>query len=280
MKNFITSLIILVLILVNIDFATAQLKVKTYKKKPLVMFDIYGSLDVATLNLHGANLEEFWSLGNYGQSVGYGGEFKFKVSAVTKKMIQLRPYLAIGYVHFTRDEGKTFIPNKKLPVGWPGVGLSGTGQYTSISTAPGSSTFRMNIPYLALGTELAVYTDRKNLSSFNFGLDVNMSVIFGRHTETYTDGSIVWYNLQENTRFGVGVNIIYNYRLVKAFGINVGTRFQFVNLLGSESKVSDTNNEFYLLDKQDLSLSPLLSDSREIGFFRFFGGFSFYIGSQ
>jgi len=280
MKNFITLLIITILIIVNVDSASAQLKVKTYKKKPLVMFDIYGSFDVATLNLHGANLEEFWALGNYGQSVGYGGEFKFKVSALTRKMIQLRPYLAIGYAHFTRDEGKTFIPNKKLPIGWPGVGLNGTGKYTSVSTAPGSSTFRMNIPYVALGTELAVYTDRKNLSSFNFGLDLNMSVIFGRHTETYTDGSIVWYNLMENTRFGIGANIIYNYRFTKAFGFNVGTRFQFVNLLGSESKVSDAVNEFYLLDKQDLSLSPLLSDSREVGFFRFFGGFSFYIGSQ
>jgi hypothetical protein len=279
MKNFITLLIIAVLILVNIDFAIAQLKLTTYKRKPLVMFDIYGSLDVAALNLHGAKLEEFWRLGNYGQSIGYGGEFKFKVSALTRRMIQLRPYLAIGYAHFTRDEDKTFIPTKKIPVGWPGVGLSGTGQYTSVSSAPGYSTFRMNIPYIALGTELSVYTDRKNLSSFNFGLDLNMSVIFGRHTETYTDGSIKEYNLKSNTRFGIGGNIVYNYRLSKAFGINVGTRFQFVNLLGSESKASDTNNEFYLLDKQS-SLSPLLSDSREIGFFKFFGGFSFYIGKR
>jgi hypothetical protein len=280
MKKSKAIFLVLVLILINIDVATAQLKLKTYKKKPLVIFDIYGSLDVAALNLHGANLEEFWGLGNYGQSIGYGGEFKFKISVLTRKMTQLRPYLAIGYAHFTRDEGKTFIQTKRLPAGWPGVGLSGTGQYTSISTSPGSSTFRMNIPYLALGTELAVYTDRKNLSSFNFGLDVNMSVIFGRHTETYTDGSIVEYNLPSNTRFGVGGNIVYNYRLSKAFGINVGTRFQFVNLLGSESKVSNTDNEFYLLDKQDPSLSPLLSDSREIGFFRFFGGFSFYVGNR
>lgn len=279
MKNFITLLIITIFILVNIDSASAQLKVKTYKRKPLVMFDIYGSLDVATLNLHGANLEEFWGLSNYGQSVGYGGEFKFKISALTRRMTQLRPYLAIGYAHFTRDDSKTFIPTKKLPVGWPGVGLNGTGKYTSVSTAPGNSTFRMNIPYVALGTELAVYTDKKNLSSFNFGLDVNMSVIFGRHTEKYTNGNIIEYNLQANTRFGIGANVVYNYRLSKAFGLNVGTRFQFVNLLGSESKVTDSNYEFYLLDKQDLSLSPLLSDSREIGFFRFFGGFSFYVGS-
>ena len=104
MKNFIALLIIVIFVIVNIDSASAQLKVKTSKKKPLIMFDISGSLDVATLNLQGANLEEFWALGNYGQSVGYGGEFKFKVSALTRKMTQLRPYLAIGYAHFTRDE--------------------------------------------------------------------------------------------------------------------------------------------------------------------------------
>ena len=281
MKNTIITFLILVLIFIGIDSATAQLKLITYKKKPFVMIDVNGSMDVAALNLHGGDLGEFWGFGNYGQNIGFGCEIKGKITVMSRKMAQLRPYLAVGYSHFTRDANKVYVTTKTLPAGWPGVGLSGTGQYTSISSAPGSGTFRMNIPYLALGAEYAVYTDSKNLSSFVFGLDLNMSVIFGNYYEYYSDGTENSYGLQSNTRFGVGANVIYNYRITKAFGFNVGTRFQFVNLIGKDSEVyTAKNNNFYLLDAAKTSLSPLLTDSREIGFFKFFGGVSFYIGKR
>jgi len=281
MKNTKTIFLVLVLLLTTIDYATAQLQLKTYKKKPFVMIDVNGSLDLAALNLHGGDLGEFWGFGNYGQSIGYGCEIKFKISALSRKMTQLRPYLSFGYSHFTRDADRVYVTTKKIPVGWPGVGLSGTGKYTSVSFAPGSGTFRMNIPYMAVGAEFAVYTDKKNLSSFNFGLDFNMSIIFGMYHEYYSNGSENSYGLQANTRFGVGGNVIYNYRFTKVFGINVGTRFQFANLIGKDSEVyTEKNNNFYLLDAANTSLSPLLTDSREIGFFKFFGGVSFYIGSR
>ena len=273
--------LILVLMFISVDIATAQLKLKTYKKKPFVVIDVNGSVDVAAFNLHGGSLQEFWGLANYGQSIGYGAEIKFKISALTKKMTQLRPYLAFGYSHFTRDANQVYVVTKTLPAGWPSVGLSGTGKYTSVSSAPGSGTFRMNIPYLALGTELSVYTDKKNLSSFNFGLDFNMTIITGMYHEYYSDGSYNSYGLQSNTRFGIGGNVIYNYRLSKAVGLNIGSRFQFVNLIGKSSELYfEKNNNFYLLDESNTALSPLLSDDREIGFFKFFGGVSFYIGNR
>jgi len=281
MKNTITIFFIFVLILINLDYSNAQLKLTTYKKKPFVMIDVNGSLDVAALNLHGGDLGEFWGFGNYGQSIGYGCEIKGKITVLSRRMTQLRPYLAVGYSHFTRDADRVYVTTKTLPAGWPRVGLSGTGQYTTVSSAPGSGTFRMNIPYIALGAEYAVYTDRKNLSSFNFGLDFNMSVIFGMYYEYYTDGTSNDYGLQSNTRFGIGGNVIYNYRFTKAFGINVGARFQFANLIGKDSEeYTEKNNNFYLLDAAKTSLSPLLTDSRNIGFFKFFGGVSFYIGSR
>ena len=281
MKKLNVFFLILVLMIVSIDTTTAQLKLKTYKKKPFVVIDVNGSMDLAALNLHGGDLREFWGFGNYGQNIGYGGEIKFKISALTKKMTQLRPYLAIGYSHFTRDANQVYVVTKNLPAKWPSVGFSGTGKYTSVSSAPGSGTFRMNMPYAALGTELTVYTDTKNLSSFNFGLDFNMTIIAGMYHEYYSDGSYESYGLQSNTRFGIGGNVIYNYRLSKAFGLNIGSKFQFVNLIGKSSELYlEKNNNFYLLDEANTSLSPLLSDSREIGFFKFFGGVSFYIGSK
>ena len=281
MKYTITIFLILVLMFISIDPATAQLKLKTYKKKPFVMIDVNGSLDVAALNLYGGDLGEFWGFGNYGQSIGYGCEIKGKIAVVSRKMTQFRSYLALGYSHFTRDADRVYVTTKTLPAGWPGVGLSGTGQYTNVSSAPGSGTFRMNIPYIALGAEYAVYTDRKNLSSFNFGLDFNMSIISGMYYEYYSDGTSNDYGLQSNTRFGIGGNVIYNYRFTKAFGVNVGARFQFANLIGKNSEVyTEKNNNFYLLDAAKTSLSPLLTDSRNIGFFKFFGGVSFYIGSR
>lgn len=281
MKNTLSCFLILVLMFISTDLATAQLKLKISKKKPLVMIDVNGSMDVAALNLHGGDLGEFWGFGNYGQSIGYGCEIKGKIAVMSKRMTQLRPYLALGYSHFTRDANKVYVTTKTLPAGWPGVGLSGSGQYTSVSSAPGSGTFRMNIPYIALGTEFAVYTDRKNLSSFNFGLDFNMSIITGKYYEYYSDGTSNDYGLQANTRFGIGGNAIYNYRFTKAFGVNVGVRFQFANLIGKDTEVyTAKNNNFYLLDAANTSLSPLLTDSRNIGFFKFFGGVSFYIGSR
>jgi len=275
MKNTITIFLFFVLILINLDYANAQLKVTTYKKKPFVMIDVNGSLDLAALNLHGGDLGEFWGFGNYGQNIGYGCEIKGKITVLSKKMTQLRPYLAVGYSHFTRDANNVYVTTKTLPAGWPG-------QYTKVmSPAPGSGTFRMNIPYIALGVEYAVYTDRKNLSSFVFGLDLNMSVLFGKYYEYYSDGTSNSYGLQSSTRFGVGANVIYNYRITKAFGFNVGSRFQFVNLIGKDSEVyTAKNNNFYLLDAAKTSLSPLLTDSRNIGFFKFFGGVSFYIGKR
>ncbi len=281
MKKLNVIFLILVLILISVDTATSQLKLKTYKKKPFVVIDVNGSVDLAALNLHGSDLKEFWGFGNYGQSIGYGGEIKFKISALTKKMTQLRPYLAIGYSHFTRDANQVYVVTKTLPAGWPSVGLSGTGKYTSVSSAPGNGTFRMNMPYAALGTELTVYTDKKNLSSFSFGLDFNMTIIAGKYHEYYSDGSYNSYGLQSNTRFGIGGNVIYNFRLSKAVGINIGSRFHFANLIGKSSELYfEKNNNFYLLDENNTAISPLLSDSREIGFFKFFGGVSFYIGSR
>ena len=281
MKKLKVIFLILVLMFISVDTTSAQLKLKTYKKKPFVVIDVNGSMDLAALNLHGSDLREFWGFGNYGQNIGYGGEIKFKISALTKKMTQLRPYFAFGYSHFTRDANQVYVVTKHLPAGWPSVGLSGTGKYTSVSSAPGNGTFRMNMPYVALGTELTVYTDKKNLSSFNFGLDFNMTMITGLYHEYYSDGSYNSYGLQSNTRFGIGGNVIYNYRLSKAVGLNIGSRFQFVNLIGKSSELYfEKNNNFYLLDESNTSLSPLLSDSREIGFFKFFGGVSFYIGSR
>lgn len=281
MKKLKVIFLILVLMLISVDTTTAQLKLETYKKKPFVVIDVNGSMDLAALNLHGGDLKEFWGFGNYGQSIGYGCEIKFKISALTKKMTQLRPYLAFGYSHFTRDANQVYVVTKELPASWPSVGLSGTGKYTTVSSVPGSGTFRMNMPYAALGTELTVYTDKKNLSSFNFGLDFNMTIIVGLYHEYYSDGSYNSYGLQSNTRFGIGGNVIYNYRLSKAVGINIGTRFQFVNLLGKSSEpFNEKNNNFYLLDEGNTSISPLLSSDRNIGFFKFFGGVSFYIGSK
>ena len=59
MKKLKVIFLILVLIIVSIDTTTAQLKLKTYKKKPFVVIDVNGSMDLAELNLHGDDLKEF-----------------------------------------------------------------------------------------------------------------------------------------------------------------------------------------------------------------------------
>jgi hypothetical protein len=278
MRKCVSFFLVFVLILFIADLSYSQVT-RTTKRKPLFVIEANGGYDLALLDLRGSSLAGVWSFNDYGQKSGFGGELKFKLSVMTRKRAQLRPYLSIAYMQFKNDDTKAYIPNKNIPPGWPGVGFSGSGTYTPRDTV-GSSQFVMNFPSVALGLEYAVYTDSKSLSSFNFGLDFPITVLFGQHTETYASGQSINYDMQASTRVGIGLNTIYNYRVAPAFGFNVGMRFAIPNLLGKNSKQTEFNGEFYPLDAADASLTPLLSSSRTMASLRFMGGFTFYIGAR
>ena len=61
-------------------------------------------------------------------------------------------------------------------------------------------------------------------------------------------------------------------------GFHVGTRFVLPNLFGKSSEMSDSDAGTYLLDKGNSSLNSNLSNSRSLGYFKFFGGLSLFLG--
>lgn len=267
--------------------ADAQI-IKTTKKKPGIMIEVNAGYGLPLMDLKG-DATGFWDFSNYGTSTGYNGNFTVKLGVQSYKMAQLRPYFTLGYSQFTGDrEGVAHNPDGKIPAGWPNTGFTGQSTYIPVDTT-GTSEVVLRMPYAALGFEIAQYTDKKNLSSFNFGLDIMMSFIFGRANETLTynvpggeaANNEISYTMKSNVRWGLGLNVGYNYRIERSpIGFNVGTRFQMNNLIGKEVKEANVEGEIYLMDGSAPGVNPLLSNSRSISSLTFFGGVCFYIGSK
>jgi hypothetical protein len=72
---------------------------------------------------------------------------------------------------------------------------------------------------------------------------------------------------------------MYDIKVAEFLGINVGTRFQWHNLLGKSSKSADEN--WYMpLNDDAVFASNYSSSSRNIATLNFFTGVSFFIGKR
>ncbi len=247
-------------------------------KKPLVTIETSGSFELPLMDLAAKNgIGGFWNFTDYGASLGFGTALNVKFAVYNAKRTQLRNYITFGYSHFVNDEAAAYITggtvsgqaNPPYPYGYG----------TAIKTA-GISNVRINMPYLALGIELGVYTDNRNRSSFNFGLDYNFTVITGRYYQTINGSPETFTTLRGNLRNGVGLNASYSLKFSEAVGFHVGTRFVLPNLLGKTSEMTDENAYAYLLDKANTTLNPNLSSNRTLAYFKFFGGLSIFLGKM
>lgn len=287
MKTFTLFLTLLFSFLIIAEASEAQV-IKTTKKKPGIIIEVNAGYGLPMMDLKG-DATGFWNFENFGTSTGYNGNFTVKLGVQSYKMAQLRPYFTLGYSQFTGDkEGVAHNPDGKLPPGWPNTGFTGQTTYVPVDTT-GTSEVILRMPYAALGFEIAQYTDKKNLSSFNFGLDIMLSFIFGRANETLTynvpggetAGNEISYTMKSNVRWGLGLNIGYNYRIENSpMGFNVGARYSIANLIGKEVQEANQEGEMYLMDGSAPGVNPLLSNSRSIGSLTFFGGVAFYIGRK
>jgi hypothetical protein len=275
----ITLLIIVAFFITGTSYS--QQVLTTANKKPFVTIETSGSFELPIMDLKATNgIGGFYKFTDYGTSMGYGTALNVKFSVYSAKRTQLRTYLTIGYSQFVNDESKATVYSE---AGWvhPGYPYKNpvTGlPYQTARDTTGISNMRMNIPHVAVGCELGVYTDRKFRSSFNFGLDYVFSVIFGKYYQTITGQGETFTTLNANLRMGLGLNTIYSYKFSDVVGFHVGTRFVLPNLFGKASEVSDGDAAVYLLDKANSSLNPNLNNSRTLGYFKFFGGLSLFLG--
>jgi hypothetical protein len=270
-------LLILLLVFIN-GISYSQQVLTSANKKPLITIETSGSFELPLMDLAAKNgIGGFWNFTDYGASLGYGTALNIKFAVYNAKKIQLRNYVTFGYSHFVNDEAAAYITggilsgqaNPPYPYGY------GTPVKTS-----GISNVRLNMPYLALGFELGVYTDTRNRSSLNFGLDYNFTVITGRYYQTINGSQETFTTLRANLRNGIGLNASYSLKFSEVVGFHVGTRFVLPNLIGKTAEMTDGDAYAYILDKANTTLNPNLSGNRTMAYFKFFGGLSLFLGKM
>lgn len=263
--------------------AYSQQVLTTANKKPFVTIETSGSFELPIMDLKATNgIGGFYKFTDYGAKTGFGTALNVKFAVYNAKTTQLRTYVTFGYSQFVNDEAKAYNYSEAgwVHPGYPHINpLTGL-PYQNVTDAQGISNMRMNIPYVALGCELGVYTDKRLRSSFNFGLDYVFSVIFGKYYQTINGQTETFTTLNSNLRTGIGLNTTYSYKFSDVVGFHVGTRFVLPNLFGKASDMSDGDAAVYLLDKGNSSLNPSLSNNRNIGYFKFFGGLSLFLGKK
>jgi hypothetical protein len=270
MKKF-TAFVLLLIFALSFSNADAQ-----SKKKPFVIFDVIGGYNLPLMDM-GGSIKGVFDFSGYGTSNAIGTGFNVKFSVLTRDMFQLRVYGAFLYTQAWSSEGNAYLiggtnGNNEIVPGWPST------YYSYPVITGGESYMRLNIPSAGVGCEAAVYTDKDSRSSFNFGLDADMSIITGRAYNTYSNRE-VFYTIPSTVRFGLGLNVMYDIKVAEFLGINVGTRFQWHNLLGKSSKSADEN--WYMpLNDDAVFASNYSSSSRNIATLNFFTGVSFFIGKR
>jgi hypothetical protein len=268
----VTFLLIVIILIFSFSFADAQIK-----KKPFVTIDVLTGYDLPLLDMRGSSIKDFWTFNNYAVSNAIATGVSAKISVLTRDMFQLRLY---GMGNYTQGWTSNDIAyavggingNNEIGPGWP------TTTYRYPQDTVGTSYLRMNLTSFGLGCEATVYLDKENKSSFNFGLDADMSIIAGRVYNTYPTNEI-FYTFPATLRLGFGANIIYNIKVTPILGLNFGTRFQFHNLL--LSKFENTDDYWYVpLNDGASNIPGTNSKTRYLASVKFFTGVSFYIGRR
>jgi hypothetical protein len=274
-----TTLALLILIFIPIFVINSQdLKSPTAGNKPLVEINVNGSFNYALFDLSGSgNLKEFWNFKNYGVGSGFGTNAEVKFGVMKTKMMQLKVHMMVGYSHFSNSDSKAYTVGW-VDLGWPYKSNPNSNMVFGPVDTAGTSYLRLNMPNIAFGLECAVFTDRENKSSFNFGVDFTGTLITGRVYETIANTKESYNTINPSLRFGAGINIMYSYRFEDWVGFNVGTRFALPNLFGKSSEMTDQAGYISLLDDSNIALNPRLSSKRTLGYFQLFGGMAFYLG--
>ncbi|MBI5402391.1 MAG: hypothetical protein HY959_03240 [Ignavibacteriae bacterium] len=280
-KNY--FIILLALILILSETTTAQLlNTKVFRKPNVVMEATFG-YGLPGFDFSGSRLKDFWEFKGYGVNGGYYAAYTPKVTVHNFKDGQIRTYLTIAFSNFYGKENTSYdignvYDTGMVPVRWPADTT-----YKSVKEVTGSSSIRISAPYIAYGWEIALYTDKERRSIFNFGADFNFSVMWGKVYDQAASNNYEYHNnIVSATRLGMGLNLGYSYRIVDYLGVTFGTRMHIANLInkGSDQVKAGGDGDMYLNDAANSSLNSLMSKSRTVGFFGFYGGVSFYLGGK
>jgi hypothetical protein len=263
--------------------ATAQLPNPAVFKKSNVIMDVMFGYALPGFNFSGSRVKDFWEFKGYGINGGYYAAFTPKVTVHNFKQGQIRTYLTVSFAQFFGSENTAFNTIKSygsygmVPVGWPQDTL-----YKEPQDTLGSSSIRISAPYIAYGWEIAMYTDKERRSIFNLGMDFNFSVMWGKVYDQPNGKGETHNNIISATRMGLGFNLGYSYRITDWLGLTFGSRMQMTNLFNKKSDIvkATAEGDLELNDESNPTINKALNKNRNIGYFGFYGGVSFYLGGK
>jgi opacity protein-like surface antigen len=278
-------LVLLCFTVTGVSFS--QVKTKSSKlKPPKLTVELNSSYNLPLQETKG-DVADFFQFKNYGTKIGFGGHLNFKL-AVDRKKGSMRPYLTLGYAQFQNDDvNYAYIDSNNITGGYPLT----TGQYGKVA---GSCDLFLRSATAGLGFEYAFTKADKNGRFIPFmGLDLNLNVMWGLYKQTPTQtfpgqlnpNTEISYTIKSTVRFGFGVGGGFQYRVSEPFGLNLGFKYKWDNVIGKKSERTksasqDPNdeNKMELLDKGDTSINSLLSKDRNFGYISIYFGFAFYVG--
>lgn len=280
-KNYI--IIFLAIILIVSETTTAQLLNTKVFKKPNVVMDATFGYGLPGFDFAGSRLKDFWEFKGYAMNGGYYAAFTPKVTVYNFKQGQIRTYLTIAFANFVGKENQSYdignvYDTGMVPVRWPADTT-----YKTVKEVTGSSSIRMSTPYIAYGWEIALYTDKERRSLFSFGTDFNFTVMWGKVYDQAASNNYEYHNnILSSTRMGIGLNLGYSYRITEFLGVTFGSRMHLINLFnkGSDQVKAYEDGDMYLNDAENTTLNKLMTKNRNIGYFGFYGGVSFYLGGK
>ena len=121
-----------------------------------------------------------------------------------------------------------------------------------------------------------------------------MNVLFGTYRQTpngyYTSTGFVnsspgeiSFTIKSATRMGFGVGAGLTLRIHQFVGFTFAAKYKFANLIGKSSDVTNGAadiNKLNFNDKSAPTLNSYLNSNRNIDYFQFLLGVSFYIGKR
>lgn len=281
------SIFILFFIILICDTSFAQIGAAPKFKTSPVTVDVLFSYSQPLPNMFG-NVQDFFDFKNYGVKFGIGSEIDVKIA--TNKKGNIKPYASIAYNLFLGSDGSnTFIDSNIISARYP---LSGSQKTYSGSPVPGTSKMYIHDFSFAGGFEYD-FVNKTRWTPFLAG-EVSLNVLFGTYRQTpngyYSSSGFInsspgetSYTIKSATRMGFGAGAGITFRVHQFVGFTFAAKYKFANLIGKSSDVTNGAadlNKMNLNDKSAADLNTNLNKNRNIDYFQFLLGVSFFIGKR
>lgn len=135
----------------------------------------------------------------------------------------------------------------------------------------------ININVLAVGLGVEYSFMPKGKTQPFLGLEFNGNFFSGNVKTTPTSGTATTTDFESASRFGLGINFGVDFVLSKQVGAVIGTKYNWANLIGQETKVDTTvGGTTIQLGDGDYTIGGVTYDARSIGYLQLYAGVSFF----